>query len=77
LTGVFSYLFAAGQEVISGRLIHYGDKPYTLYSIGDTAKLVETTVHQYDFSKPIIFWIGSSILSVILAASLWRTKVRE
>jgi OPA family sugar phosphate sensor protein UhpC-like MFS transporter len=62
--GVFSYVGAAIQERISGTLI---DKGTTLID----------GVRQYDFSKPILFWIGSSVISLILAASLWRAKVRD
>ena len=31
----------------------------------------------YDFESAIIFWIGSSVMSLILAASLWKTKVNN
>lgn len=62
--GVFSYLGAGIQDKISGILIEQGT------SVIDGVK-------QYDFSSPVIFWIGSSIMSVILAASLWRVKVSD
>ena len=62
--GVFSYLAAAFQEVISGHLIQKG------ITITDG-------VRYYDFSQPIIFWIGASILSLILATTLWKVKIAE
>ena len=34
-------------------------------------------VRTYDFGPAIWFWIGSSVLSMLLAASLWRTRLRD
>ncbi|MBM3852430.1 MAG: MFS transporter [Verrucomicrobia bacterium] len=62
--GVFSYLGAAAQERISGYLIQQG----TTLADG---------VRHYDFSRAIYFWLGSSIVSLLLAASLWRARVRD
>jgi OPA family sugar phosphate sensor protein UhpC-like MFS transporter len=62
--GVFSYLGAATQELISGNLIEQGTT-------------IIDGIHYYDFSKPIMFWIGCSVLSLFLAASLWKAKVRD
>jgi OPA family sugar phosphate sensor protein UhpC-like MFS transporter len=62
--GVFSYLGAAIQERISGHLIESG----TTFVDG---------VRQYDFSQVIWFWIGSSVLSLVLATSLWRARLRD
>jgi OPA family sugar phosphate sensor protein UhpC-like MFS transporter len=62
--GVFSYLGAAIQEQVSGILI---DQNMTM--MGET--------RTYDFGPVIWFWIGSSVLSMVLAASLWRTKLRD
>jgi OPA family sugar phosphate sensor protein UhpC-like MFS transporter len=31
----------------------------------------------YDFAPVILFWIGSSIVSALLAATLWRAKLRD
>lgn len=62
--GVFSYIAAAIQERISGLLIEKG------------TTIIEG-VRSYDFSTPILYWVGSSILSLILAASLWKAKVRD
>lgn len=62
--GVFSYLGAATQDLISGYLIEQG-------------KTIVDGVPHYDFSSAIMFWIGASVVSLILAASLWRAKVRD
>lgn len=62
--GVFSYLAAATQESVSATLISQG------------VTMVDG-VRTYDFDIAIMFWIGSSILSLLLAASLWNTKIRN
>ena len=62
--GVFSYLGAAMQEYLSARLIDAGVRTV------DGVKV-------YDFSAAIFFWIGCSILSMILAATLWHARVRD
>jgi OPA family sugar phosphate sensor protein UhpC-like MFS transporter len=31
----------------------------------------------YDFGPAIWFWIGSSVLSMLLAASLWRSRLQD
>ncbi len=62
--GVFSYLGAATQESISAVLISAGTN-------------VVDGVRTYDFDLAIMFWIGSSIISMLLAASLWNTKIRD
>ncbi len=62
--GVFSYLAAATQEYVSGLLISQG-------------MTVADGVRVYDFDSAIVFWIGSSILSMLLAATLWNTKIRD
>ena len=62
--GVFSYLGAAVQENISGALIEAGMH-------------VADGVRSYDFGPAIAFWIGSSAVSMILAATLWRVRLRE
>ena len=61
--GVFSYIGAALQDQISGHLIERG------------ITMVDGVRH-YDFSNVIWFWIGSSVISFILATSLWRVRVR-
>lgn len=64
LIGIFSYLGAAIQENISGHLIERG-------------MTVVDGVRTYDFSTVVWFWIGSSFVSMILAASLWRVRLRD
>ncbi len=34
-------------------------------------------VRVYDFDIAIMFWIGASVVSLLLAASLWNTKIRD
>jgi OPA family sugar phosphate sensor protein UhpC-like MFS transporter len=62
--GVFSYIGAAMQDQISGHLIERG------------ITFVDGARH-YDFSTVIWFWIGSSLLSFVLATSLWRVRMRD
>jgi OPA family sugar phosphate sensor protein UhpC-like MFS transporter len=64
LIGIFSYIGAAVQENVSGALIERGMN-------------VVDGVRTYDFSAVIWFWIGSSVVSMLLAASLWRVKLRD
>ncbi len=62
--GVFSYIGAALQDQISGHLIEQG-------------MTVVEGVRHYDFSTAISFWVGSSIVSLILATTLWRVQLRD
>jgi OPA family sugar phosphate sensor protein UhpC-like MFS transporter len=62
--GIFSYIGAAIQEQVSGILI---DRHMTI--VGDD--------RIYDFGPVIWFWIASSVISMLLAASLWRTRLRD
>ncbi len=62
--GVFSYIGAALQDQISGHLIEGG------------ITIIDGVRH-YDFTTVIWFWIGSSVLSFILATSLWRVRMRD
>jgi OPA family sugar phosphate sensor protein UhpC-like MFS transporter len=64
LVGIFSYLGAAMQETVSAGLISEG------------VKVVDGT-RSYDFDSAILFWVGSSIVSMLLAATLWNAKVRD
>ena len=64
MVGVFSYLGAAIQEHISGWLIQRG------------TTMVDGVRH-YDFSAPIMFWVGAAVLSVLLATSLWHTRMSD
>lgn len=62
--GICSYIGAGIQEYVSGLLIEQG-----MTVVGD--------VRTYEFGPVIWFWIGSSVLSMLLAASLWRSKLRD
>jgi OPA family sugar phosphate sensor protein UhpC-like MFS transporter len=62
--GIFSYLGAAAQDFFTGRLI------------GQEMTMIDG-VRSYDFDVAIMFWIGSSVLSMLLAATLWNTKIRD
>ena len=62
--GVFSYIGAAIQENISGVLI-------------DQHSHIVDGDRIYDFGPAIWFWMGSSIVSMLLAATLWRAKLRD
>ena len=62
--GVFSYIGAALQENISGLMIEHNS-------------YMEGADRIYDFGPVIWFWIGSSVVSALLAASLWRAKLRD
>jgi OPA family sugar phosphate sensor protein UhpC-like MFS transporter len=62
--GVFSDIGAALQDQISGHLIENG------------VTMIDGVRH-YDFTTVIWFWVGSSVLSLILATSLWRVRVRD
>ena len=62
--GIFSYLGAALQENVSATLISSG-----MTMVGDT--------RVYDFDAVVLFWIGCSVASMLLAATLWNTKVRD
>lgn len=59
--GVLSYLAAGTQERITGYLIDQGT------TVVDGVKVI-------NFDKAIVFWIGASIVSMLLAATLWRVK---
>jgi OPA family sugar phosphate sensor protein UhpC-like MFS transporter len=59
--GVFSYLAAGAQERVSARLIQGG------------VTWVDGVRH-YDFGPAITFWIGGSVVSLMLASTLWRTR---
>ncbi len=62
--GIFSYVAAAIQEWLSGLLLEHG-------------KTIIAGTKHYDFSVAILFWIGSSLLSLLLALMLWRVKATD
>jgi OPA family sugar phosphate sensor protein UhpC-like MFS transporter len=70
--GIFSYLGAGLQDYISGLLISDTEMKL-VFSMGTQSP----TVYFYDYSMPVLFWVGASVLSVLLASSLWRVKARD
>lgn len=62
--GLFSYMGAATQDWASGLLIESG------------TRVVDGTA-VYDFSYAFYFWIGASILSTLLATTVWNVKPHE
>lgn len=64
LVGVFSYLGAAMQENVSATLISSGTR-------------IVDGVTTYNFDIAIQFWIATSVVSMLLAATLWNTKIRD
>ena len=59
--GVFSYIGAGVQEVVSGWLVDRA-----------SARVGDALV--YDFTVPVTFWIAASVVSLLLAASLWNVR---
>lgn len=64
LVGVFSYMGAGTQDIISAGLIESG----TTFVDG---------IKVYNFDTVVIFWIATSVVSMLLAASLWNTRIRD
>ncbi|MFC1581464.1 MFS transporter [Candidatus Neomarinimicrobiota bacterium] len=62
--GLFSYMGAATQDWISGVLIESGGT-------------VIDGVNSYNFDKAFHFWIGASIVSMLLALTVWNVKPKE
>jgi OPA family sugar phosphate sensor protein UhpC-like MFS transporter len=62
--GLFSYLGAATQDWISGAMI-------------ESTKTMVNGATMYDFSKAFYFWIGSAVMSMILALFAWNIKPKE
>jgi OPA family sugar phosphate sensor protein UhpC-like MFS transporter len=62
--GVFSYVGAGIQDQISGLLIENGTT-------------IVDGVRYYDFSWAVIYWIGGSLISLVLATTLWNVKVSD
>ena len=75
--GIVSYLGNALQEWISGRLIQRGLTLESVTTLNEQGQAVVTQVKHYDFGAAITFWIGASVVSLVLAASLWRVKAKE
>jgi OPA family sugar phosphate sensor protein UhpC-like MFS transporter len=64
LVGVFSYLGAGTQDIVSAGLIGAGTR-------------VVSGVKVYNFDSVILFWISTSVVSMLLAATLWKTRIRD
>ena len=64
VVGIFSYIGAALQEHVSGYLIERG-------------MTVVDGVRHYDFGPASTLWIGSSVVSMLLVATLWRVRLRD
>jgi MFS transporter, OPA family, sugar phosphate sensor protein UhpC len=62
--GVFSYIGAGIQENVSGYLIQQG------MTLANGERI-------YDFSTAIWFWMGAAVVSMLLAATLWRVQLRD
>jgi OPA family sugar phosphate sensor protein UhpC-like MFS transporter len=62
--GVFSYLAAGAQEHVSAYLI---EREMTWVD----------GVRHYEFGPAIAFWIGGSVVSLVLASTLWRTRAAD
>ena len=64
--GFISYVGAAVQEKLSGMFLN-----------AHTVVLPDGGRHIEDWSAPIALWIGGSVASALLAATLWRVRARE
>ncbi len=64
MVGMFSYLGAAVQDWISGRLIQAG------------AATVDGRL-THDFNNAFLFWLGSAAAAVLLACMLWNVKAKD
>lgn len=64
MIGVTSYIGAGIQDIVSGYLMEHN-------------KIVVNGVVTYDFSFINLFWIGSSILSCLLALFVWNVKTNR
>lgn len=64
IIGLFSYIGAATQDWISGFLI-------------DGSKIIIDGHAVYNFDAAFIFWIGASVISLLLAMTVWNAKPKE
>ncbi len=64
VVGMFSYLGAALQDKVSGRLIEAN-------ALTVDGKLT------HDFNSVFLFWLGAAIVSVALACLLWNVKAKD
>lgn len=61
--GLISYMGASAQDWISGHMLQ---KTTVTLASGEVS-------HNYD--KVILFWVGSTVLSVLLSLTVWKAKV--
>jgi len=61
--GLFSYLGASLQDIVSGWLI-------------DSGKTVTDGVTVYNFDAAVTFWFGAAVLSLAVAMTVWNVKPR-
>jgi OPA family sugar phosphate sensor protein UhpC-like MFS transporter len=59
--GIASYVGAGIQDIISGYLMEHN-------------KTIINGIANYNFTSLISFWIGSSLLSLLLALLVWKAK---
>ncbi len=64
LVGMFSYLGAALQDLVSGKLIQAG----TMTVDGQLT---------HDFNHAFLFWLGAAIASMVFACMLWNVKAKD
>jgi MFS transporter, OPA family, sugar phosphate sensor protein UhpC len=64
IVGLFAYAGAALQDVVSGAVLESG-------------KTLVDGQPAYDFDAIFPWWIGASVLSIVLAASVWRAGRKE
>jgi OPA family sugar phosphate sensor protein UhpC-like MFS transporter len=70
--GVFSYIGAGMQDYISGKLISDSELIFN-FPLDDR----NVQVFFYDYTNPIFFWVGASVVSIILATSLWNVRASD
>ena len=64
LVGMFSYLGAAVQDWVSGKLIQAG-----------TITVDGRMTH--DFNNAFLFWMGAAVASMIFVSLLWNVKAKD
>ena len=64
VSGMFCYLGAAAQDTVSGWLI-------------DQGRTVVDGFSSYDFTPVLTFWIGCSLISILMTLLVWNARPRE
>jgi MFS transporter, OPA family, sugar phosphate sensor protein UhpC len=62
--GCFAYVGAALQDTLSGWLL-------------DRGKVGEGAAAHYDFDLVVGFWVGASLVSILLTLTVWKAQPRE